>query len=232
MTTPIEPRIPLFETRREQALPHLDERQLNDLMHFGERRSYAAGELLFSEGERHVGMFVVLGGRVEILRHTLAGEERLVIYDRGHFTGDIGLLAGRGAVASGRAYEDSEVLVIDEPSLHRLVVTHAELSELIMRAYILRRMAMLEASTAPITLIGSRLAVETHRLRNFLTSNGQPHSYLDLAEDAETTTVLERFGVTEDELPVAITGNGEVLRSPTIRALADAIGLSPEPLDG
>src|SRR4030095_14890348 len=103
MTTPIDPRIPIFETRREQAVPRLDERQLSDLMRFGEQRRYAAGEMLFSEGERHVGMFVVLSGRVEILRHTLAGEERLLTYERGHFSGDIGLLSGRGALAGRRA---------------------------------------------------------------------------------------------------------------------------------
>ncbi len=232
MTTPSQLSIPIFETRREQVLPHLDERQLADLMRFGERRRYAAGEILFSQGERHVGMFVVLTGRIDIVRNTIGGEELLVTYDAGAFSGEVGLLAGRASIASGRAREDCEVLVVDEASLHRVVVAHAELSELIMRAFILRRVAMLEAATAPITLLGSRLASETHRLRQFLLRNGQPHVYLDLVEDADTKAVLERFGVTENELPVAITGKGDVLRSPSIRTLADAIGLSPERLDG
>jgi thioredoxin reductase (NADPH) len=124
------------------------------------------------------------------------------------------------------------VLVVDEASLHRVVVAHAELSELIMRAYILRRVAMLEASTAPVTLVGSRLASETHRLRQFMARNGQPIAYLDTEEEPDTKAVLERFGVTANDLPVVITDNGLVLRSPTIRALADAIGFSPERLDG
>jgi thioredoxin reductase (NADPH) len=222
----------MFERRREQVLPHLDERQLADLMGFGGRRRYAAGEILFSQGERHVGMFVVLSGHVEIVRDTVGGEELLVTYDAGSFTGEVGLLAGRASIASGRAREDCNVLVVDEASLHRVVVAHAELSELIMRAFILRRVAMLAAATAPITLLGSRLASETHRLRQFLLRNGQPHVYLDLVEDADTQAVLERFGVTENELPVAITDTGQVLRSPSIRTLADAIGLSPERLDG
>jgi thioredoxin reductase (NADPH) len=226
------PSIPIFETRREQVLPRLDERQIANLMQFGERRHYRAGEILFSQGDRHVGMFVVLSGRIDIVRDTIAGEELLVTYETGGFSGEIGLLSGRGSIASCRAREDCEVLVIDEASLRRIVVTHAELSELIMRAYILRRVAMLEASTAPITLVGSRFASETHRLRQFLLRNGQPHAYLDLVEDADTKAVLERFGITEDELPVAITGQGQVLRGPSIGTLADAIGLSPERLDG
>jgi thioredoxin reductase (NADPH) len=174
----------------------------------------------------------VVSGRVDIVRNTIDGEELLLTYDAGAFSGEVGLLAGRASIASGRAREDCEVLVVDEASLHRVIVAHAELSELIMRAYILRRVAMLEAATAPITLLGSRLSTETHRLRQFLLRNGQPHAYLDLVEDADTKAVLERFGITELELPVAITGKGDVLRSPSIRTLADAIGLSPERLDG
>ena len=232
MTTPSQPSIPIFEKRREQALPRLDERQLADLMGFGQRRRYAAGATLFSQGERHVGMFVVLSGSIEIVRQTTDGEERLVTYEAGGFSGEVGLLAGRAALVSCRAREDCEVLAVDEAGLHRLIVTHAELSELIMRAFILRRVAMLEATTASITLVGSRLQSETHRLRQFLVRNGQPVDFRDLESEADTKALLQRFGVTEDELPVAITGDGKVLRSPSPRTLADAIGLSPERLDG
>jgi thioredoxin reductase (NADPH) len=232
MTTPSQPSIPIFETRRAQVMPRLDERQLADLMRYGERRRYAAGEILFSQGERHVGMFVVLAGRIDIVRDTIDGEELLVTYEAGAFSGEVGLLAGRASIARGRAREDCEVLVVDEASLHRVVVAHAELSELIMRAFILRRVAMLEAATAPVTLIGSRLASDTHRLRQFMARNGQPIAYLDTEEDTDTKAVLARFGVTENELPVAITGTGQVLRSASIGTLADAIGLSPERLDG
>ena len=69
-------------------------------------------------------------------------------------------------------------------------------------------------------------------MRQFLIRNAQPHSYLDLDQDPETAEWLERYGVSGDELPVAITARGDVLRRPTIRALADAIGLGPDRLDG
>jgi thioredoxin reductase (NADPH) len=232
MSNPSEPRFPIFETRRAQALPRLDQRQLADLMRFGERRRYAAGEVLFAEGDRHVGLFVVLDGRIEITRTTIAGEERLISYEAGDFAGEVGLITGRAAIASARASEDCEVLAIDAAGLHRVIVTHAELSELILRAFILRRVAMLEATTATTALIGSRLAGATHRLRQFLRRNAQPHVYLDIDADADTRAVLERFALTESELPVVITGKGQVLRDPTIRTLAEAIGLSPDPLDG
>jgi len=135
-------------------------------------------------------------------------------------------------VTTCRARDDCDVLAIDEAAVHRIVVTQADLSELIMRAFILRRMAMLEDPTGGAMIIGSRLSSDTHRLRQFLTRNGHPHTYLDLERDADTATWLERFGVTAEELPVAITVNGRVLRRPSNRQLADAIGLSPDRLDG
>jgi len=222
----------IAETRRDQIFPRLDERQLAALMPLGERRRYAAGEVLFQEGERHSGMFVVLAGSVEITRRTASGEALVTVHGPGGFSGEVSMLAGRGAVAGGRAREDCEVLAIDEAALHRLMVTHAELSELVMRAFILRRVALLEGAPSGVTLIGSRLRSETHELRQFLTRNSHPHSYLDLEGDADTATWLARFGVGAEELPVAITGEGAVLRRPSLRELADAIGLGPDCLDG
>src|SRR5579862_9328405 len=230
MTMPTHPSI--RETRREQLFPRLAPHQLATVMPLGERRTYPAGAMLFREGERHLGMFVVLAGIVEIVRRTVVGEESIAMYGPGMFTGDVSLLTGRAAVASGRVRDDAEVLVIDEAAVHRLMVTDAELSELMMRAFILRRVALLEDDIGNTTLIGSRLTSDTHRLRQFLIRNGQPHTYLDLERDPETAALLERFGVVADELPVAITGDGRVLRRPTNRALADAIGLSPDQLDG
>src|SRR5215470_16691322 len=146
MSEPTRPSI--RETRREQVFPKLDANQLAALMPFGERRTYAAGTTLFSEGARHVGMFVVLSGVVDILRRTRKGEqivEQIVAtYGPNMFTGDVTLLTGRGTVASARVRENAEILVIDEAAVHRVIVTQAELSELMMRAFILRRMALLE----------------------------------------------------------------------------------------
>ncbi|MBX3023625.1 FAD-dependent oxidoreductase [bacterium] len=223
----------MVETRGEQMFPRLSDAQLLDLLPFGDHRTYAAGEILFAEGERHVPMFVVLSGAVDIVRHGRDGSEvPIVTHLPGQFTGEVGVLAGRGAIASGRAREPSRVLVIAEAKLHELVVNRAELSELIMRAFILRRVALIDQPDAGLTLIGSRRAPDTHALRQFLERNGQPHVYLDLDDDADTAAVMDLHGVTVDELPVAITIGGQVLRRPGIRELADAIALTPDRLDG
>jgi thioredoxin reductase (NADPH) len=219
-------------SRREQVFPILTEHQIAALLPLGERRRYPAGAALFSEGDRHVGMFVLLSGSLDVSRRRSGSSELVITYVAGMFTGDVNLLSGRGAVASGTVREDSELLLIDEATVHHLMVTNAELSEIMMRAFILRRVALLEDEEGGTMLIGTRWTAETHGLRQFLIRNAQPHSYLDLDQDPETAEWLERYGVSGDELPVAITARGDVLRRPTIRALADAIGLGPDRLDG
>ncbi len=220
------------ETRRAQIFPSLDAHQLALVEPYGHRRRYPAGATLYEEGQRHVPMFVILSGVVDIVRRTATGEETIVTDGPGTFTGEVGQLAGRGVIATGRVREDAEVLVIEEGDLRRLVVADADLSELIMRAFILRRVALIEDAAARTTVIGVRGSPETLRLRQFLTRNAQPHAYLDVERDPDTAAVLERFGVGADELPVVTLFDGRVLRNPTNRAMADAIGLSPDRLDG
>jgi thioredoxin reductase (NADPH) len=222
----------IFETRKAQLFPILDAHQIEELVPFGTRRHYATGDVLFAEGERHVGSFVILAGSVDIFRHVDGQEELIVTHSVGGFSGEVGLFSGRGAIVTGRAHEETDVLVVREADLRRLIVTHPELGEILMRAFILRRVAMLEDEKGGVTLVGSRLSSDTHRLRQFLERNAQPHTYYDLDRDAETAGLLTRFGVRADDLPVAITFDGTVLRRPSNRELAAAIGLGPEPLDG
>ena len=220
------------EARREQMFPVLDERQLEILAPYGQRRRYPAGATLFEAGQRHIAMFVVLSGTIDMFRYTVTGEDLFATHGPGIFTGEVGQLAGSAAIATARAHEDTEVLVIDEVALHRLVIADAELSELIMRAFILRRMALIEEETDGATVVGSRHSRDTLRLRQFLTRNAHPHVYLDVDGDPAMAQFLERFGVVTEELPVVIMADGRVLRTPSNRELADYIGLGPDPLDG
>ncbi|MGH7789002.1 MAG: FAD-dependent oxidoreductase [Candidatus Binatia bacterium] len=220
------------DTRGEQIFPHLNPHQLGLLEGYGERRRYPAGAVLFAEGSRHVDMFVVLSGLLDIVRQTKDGEELIVTHDPGSFTGEVGQLGGRAAIGTARVRADCEVLVIPEAGMRRLVVADAELSELIMRAFILRRVALIEDIPHGVTMIGSHQTAATHRLRQFLTLNGQPHVYLDVEHDQDTAALMLRFGVGAGELPVILLGDGRVLRTPSNRDLADHLGLGPERLDG
>ncbi len=219
-------------SRYHQVYPTLDEKQLTILERYGERRKLKADDILYSEGERHTGMFAILSGTIEGTRGSVHGPRVLGTHGPGSFTGEVGTLAGRGAAATTRALTDCEVIAIDEESLRALVTAEAELSETIMRAYILRRVAFIQGPHVGLMVIGSTSSAPTLRLRHFLSRNGQPSAYFDIVEHAESQELLARYDATEADIPVVVTLQGAVLKQPSHRAVADAIGLSPDKLNG
>ncbi|MGH8778531.1 FAD-dependent oxidoreductase [Paraburkholderia sp.] len=218
--------------RHHQIFPVLDDRQFALLERYGERRRLETGEVLFTEGERHISMFAVVSGSIEVTRSAPDGPHVLGIHGPGNFTGEVGTLAGRAAVATARAISACEVIVINEESLRALVIAEAELSETIMRAFILRRVAFIQGQFGGVLVIGSTSSAATLGLRHFLSRNGQPSAYFDIVEHPEATELLTRHGATGADVPVIITLQGVVLKQPNTRELADAIGLSPDRLDG
>jgi thioredoxin reductase (NADPH) len=218
--------------RWHQIFPVLNEAQLALLSEYGKRRSYKAGDILYREGERHVPMVVILSGYVAIERNTIDGTHLLATIGPGMFTGEVGTLAGRARMATGRAVEDCEVIVIDEESLRTLVVAEADLSETIMRAFILRRVALLEDEHGGVILIGSGHSADTLRLREFFRRNAQPVAYFDLEQHTGIDSLLDRFHVTAADIPVVISAQGKILKNPTNRLAADATGLSPDRMNG
>ena len=218
--------------RRHQIFPTLTEGQIETLSHYGERRTFLTGEILFREGDRHIPMYVIVSGEIVIERHGVHGPHHVVTDGPGVFTGEVGTLAGRAAIGTGRVSRDTEAIVIDEASLRTLVIVEAELSELIMRAYILRRVAFIQDSDGGVVVIGSRHSSDTFRIREFLGRNGQPVAYFDVDEHPGTADLLSRFDLSVSELPAVIDPHGAVLKRPSNRAVADAIGLSPDALDG
>jgi thioredoxin reductase (NADPH) len=218
--------------RRHQIFPCMTEAQFDVLARYGERRSFAAGTVLFEQGQRHIPMFVIISGGVEVSRGSALGSHVIGTHGPGSFTGEAGTLAGRAAVATGRTVTDCVALVIEEEALRTLVITEAELSETIMRAYILRRVAFIADQAGGVILIGSQDSEHTLRLREFMTRNGQPAAYFDIAQHTETAALMQRFGIAAADIPAVVTPQGQVLARPSLRELADATGNSPDSLDG
>jgi len=219
--------------RRHQIFPTLSEDQFDILLRYGERRHFAAGSVLFRQGDRHIDTYVIISGAIEIERGSALGSTVIGTHGPGMFTGEMGSLAGRAAVATARVVADSELIVISEAALRTLVISEAALSETIMRAYILRRVAYMSDQTGGVVLFGARDSQQTLILRHFLNRNGQPAAYFDSdSDDAEAQALMARFGVRPQDVPAVVTLNGEVLRKPTLRQLADGIGISPDGIDG
>ncbi len=222
----------IASSRRHQIFPCLSEEQFAILARYGERRHIPAGTILYRQGERHVPMFVIISGTIEVSTSSPLGTRVLATHGPGHFTGEAGTLAGRAAVGTARAATDCELLVIDEAALRTLVITEAELSETIMRAFILRRVAFIQDLAGGVILIGAQDSEQTLRLREFLIRNGQPTAYFDVGQHEESAALMARFGIGRDAIPAVVTPQGQVLVRPTLRELADATGISPDSLHG
>jgi len=221
----------ITESRRHQIFPTLNEAQYELLKQYGDHVAFRKGEILYREGERHIPMYVILSGAVSIERNGLNGPYLMATHGPGVFTGEVSTLAGRAAIATARVVEDCEVIVINEASLRTLVISEAELSETIMRAFILRRVAFIEDQHGGVTVIGSQSSAETTRLREFLARNATPVAYFDIDVHPEAEKLLTQFGAGKTDIPVVINAQSEMLKNPSNRALADLIGISPDQLN-
>jgi thioredoxin reductase (NADPH) len=225
-TTANFPLSPSLEPRREQMFPKLAPAEITRLRRFGSVHMWEPGELLFEPAKPGTGMFVLLRGRILITRKNGLGIEIPIIESGpGNFTGEVGQLSGRPALAYARALEVVEALVIDPPSLRAVVVAEAELGERIMRALILRRVGLIEIGGGGPLLIGPPDGAGMVRLQGFLSRNSHPHSVLDPALDSVAEDVMKRHQPRPNELPLVVCPDGTVLKCPTERELARHLGL-------
>ena len=222
----------LVETRRDQMLPVFDAGQMETAKRFagGPARTFAQGETIFSVGERHASAWLVLKGEIVIVRRDgISNEAEVARMGVGQFTGEMSELSGRGTLASGRAGPEGCVaLPFDAAHIRALIVGSAELGEILMRAFILRRVGLLQADGAGSVLIGIPGTADLGRLQNFLSRNGYPWTVLDAASDAEARAVVERLGIQPDELPVMVCPSGAVLKRPTDVEAGMCLGITPE----
>lgn len=210
----------------EKILPTLTEAQIARIAAHGRVRRVQRGEVLVEAGIRTARFFVVTAGQIEIIRLSGATEELIAIYGPGMFTGEVTLLTGRRGLAQIRAGETSEVIEVDREHLLTLVQTDSELSDIFMRAFILRRIELIAHGLGDIAIVGSSHCAGTLRVKEFLTRNGHPYSSIDLDRDADVQELLDHFHVTPADVPVVICYDKVVLRNPTNQQLADCLGFN------
>jgi thioredoxin reductase (NADPH) len=123
---------------------------------------------------------------------------------------------------------DGELIEVSREELAALVQIDAELSEILMRAFILRRMELVASGVGDVVLIGSMHSVDTLRIKEFLTRNNHPYQYVDLDKDADVQVLLDRFHVKVEDVPVLICRGQHVLRNPSARTITDCLGFNEE----
>jgi thioredoxin reductase (NADPH) len=217
---------PTVDGRRAQAFPTLSADEIARLRRFGTRRRFADGERVFETGKVSRGTYLVLAGKIRVTGRDAHGQDLEVVeHGPGSFSGELSQLSRKPSFVDGIAVGETETLEIDADGLHALLVNEAALGEKMLRAMILRRVALIEAGAGGPVLIGSARSPEVARLRGFLNRNGIPHQLLDPAEDADARALVARYAPEPEQLPLVACPNGEVLRNPTETELARCIGM-------
>ena len=212
--------------RRAQMFPALTHAQLARVAAFGVEKAFEDGEIVFEQGDYDVPFYVVLEGELEIVHPSGKLEEPITVHKEREFTGEVSALTDRRALVRARAKGRLRVLRVEHTRLRSLIQTDPELSELLMRAYILRRVGLLSAGQGDVVLIGSQHSAETLRLQAFLMRNGHPSRYVDVDRDADVQTLLDEFHIDAKDIPILICRGDLVLRNPTDAEAADCLGFN------
>jgi len=221
----VDPAQTIIATRGAQMFPILTPDEMARLRRFGEHRKFGQREALATVGKPGLGLVLILDGEVEISQHDETDRRtHIVTHKRGSFMGELAQLSGRPSLVDAYALTEVEAVVVAQDRLRALLIAEADLGERIMRALILRRVGLIESGAGPI-IIGASDDADVLRLMNFLTRNGHPHQHLDPNADSCAATLLDRFKVEAEELPIVLCPGGQLLRNPSEGGLARCIGM-------
>ncbi len=209
-----------------ETYPILASAQIARVRPYAKLRRLKGGDVLYQPGDLAVPLFVLLSATVEIVQPDAQGERAVTVLRPGMFTGEAGMIGGQRAVVLARVTQPGEVLEVRPDDLRSLVARDAQLSEILLRAFMLRRLMLITRQLGNALIVGSRHSANTVRLREFLGRNGHPYTYVDLDTDGGSQALLDRFNVSVDEIPIVICNGKAVLRNPSSRELADSLGLN------
>ena len=204
----------------ERMFPKLEPKHIERAAAHGHARTVQLGEVLVEARTPNTRLFIVKTGGLEIVRVSDAGEQIVVLLGPGQFTGETSTLEGRPVLVRIRARLAGELVEIEREQLLALVQTDSELSDILMRAFILRRVELIARGYGDVVLLGSSHSPGTLRIKEFLTRNNHPYSYIDLDKDVGVQQLLDRFHVSTQDVPVVICRSELALRDPSNKQIA------------
>ena len=226
VTDRLPPPQPAAARHRDQLFPTLTPHQIQRVAVHGRSRATSTGEVLIEAGDAVVPFFVVVRGEIEVLRPSGGSETLITTHHPGQFSGEATMLTGRRSLARTRVLEAGEVIELQREQLLALIQADAELSEILMRAFVLRRAELIAGGIGDVVVMGSAHCSGTLRVKEFLTRNGHPFHAFDLDRDAEAQSLLDQFHVSASDVPVVICGGDRVLRNPSNRQIAECLGFN------
>ena len=209
-----------------QMFPTLTQAQITRVQPYGTLRKTEEGDILFRPGDTTIPFFILISGKLDILQPIFDGERLVTTHGPGAFTGELNMISRQPSLVLGKVSEPGEFLELTPDGMRLLIARDAELSEILMRAFILRRLELVNQKLGDVILLGSRHSADTLRLREFLGRNSHPHLFVDLDTDAGSQQLLDRFNVAVADIPVVFCSGGAVLRNPSTPELADCLGLN------
>lgn len=221
-----DPLSPPPGTTPSEMFPVLTSGQQARVLAHGQRRTCEKGEIVVELNQKVTNVFVVVSGQLHALQVANNQEQVVAICNPGMFTGELTVLSGRRGLLRIRATEKSELIAIEREALQALVEADSELSDIFLRAFILRRLELIAREVGDVLLIGSSHSLDTLRIKEFLTRNYQPYSYIDLEHDTDVQEILDRFSLSTKDLPVVICRSSAVLRNPTNQEIAGCLGFN------
>src|SRR6478752_6335509 len=218
--------LPITRSRKEQIFPKLTPEQIHRIEDRGNMRVVQAGEVLVEQGDSSVPFFVVVSGEIEIVWPSGGVETLIIVHGPGQFTGEVNMISGRRAMYRARVIKPGKVIELNRQNMMALIQSDAEIGEILIRAFILRRAELLAAGVGDVVFIGSIHSPGTHRIKEFLMRNGHPYSYIDLERDPDVQNLLDSFQISASEIPVLICRGQVVLRNPGNQEIADCLGFN------
>ena len=215
--------------RPAQTFPKLPLEMIDRIKPYGRPDSFDGGAYLFRIGDRNVDFFLILEGAVDILESNgHRGHALVVTHEACEFTGELDHLSGRAVLLCARATQPTKVIRVTRSALRRMASAEPDIGEIILRAFILRRVGLIQHPEGGIVLVGNTHSGDTLRIQTFLTRNGYPHRLLDTEQDSDAASALQSFHLGMLALPVVIIGGRTVLQNPQNGELADALGITEE----
>jgi thioredoxin reductase (NADPH) len=217
---------PTLSANEEHVFPTLTPEQIARVAAHGRARSVRSGEVLVAAGEVPASFFVVTQGSIEVVPSPAKGGELFRVLKPGQFTGETNMLSGRQGLVTLRVGESGTVIDVKRDDFLAFVQSDSELSDIFMRAFILRRVELVARGFGSVVLIGSNFCQATLRVKEFLTRNGHPYSFVDLDTDSGVQDLLDRFKVSQGDVPVIICRETIVLRNPSNSEIAECLGFN------
>ena len=227
MTAPVDTlsAFPVTESG-DETFPVLSDAQLARISQHGQRRAVEAGHILIDVGAPVTHFYVVLSGAIEGVQLRQTGGIRVRTLHAGQFSGEVSILAGRPSLITLRVCQDGEILELDRDRLLDIIQSDAELSEILVRSFLLRRVGLISGGFADVVLVGSNHSSDTLRIKEFLSRNAHPYTSVDPDHDPHIQELLDHFQFSLSDLPVVICRNTAVLRNPTNQEIAGCLGFN------